>query len=91
VEETTNGDWEVSWKLWEQDGTYTEGKENWDAVVIATAWYDHAKWPDIQGLESARAAGLAVHAVQWKGPDAYAGKVSYQPRCLHAHYFVVSN
>ncbi|CAK5276932.1 unnamed protein product [Mycena citricolor] len=48
--------------------------ERWDAVVVCTAWYDFPVWPDTPGLQDARDAGLAVHAKDWMGPTAFAGK-----------------
>ena len=42
--------------------------ERWDAVVVATAWYDNPKWPDTPGLEKLKENGIARHAREWKGP-----------------------
>ncbi|KAJ7641213.1 hypothetical protein FB45DRAFT_1053780 [Roridomyces roridus] len=66
--------WSVTTRDWREGENGVESVEIWDAVVIATSWYDHPSWPDTPGLPEARAAGLATHAQTWNGPDGYEGK-----------------
>lgn len=63
----------MSLKDWNKEGSVTE--EVWDAVVLATGFYDHPVWPETQGLDQAREKGLAKHAKWWRGPQGYEGKV----------------
>ncbi|KAJ7351181.1 hypothetical protein DFH08DRAFT_859817 [Mycena albidolilacea] len=67
--------WSVTTRDW---GAGKDGKvhvEAWDAVVVATSWYDFPSWPEsTPGLGEARAAGLATHAQTWHGPVGYDGK-----------------
>jgi cation diffusion facilitator CzcD-associated flavoprotein CzcO len=60
---------------WSSQGNGREIVEEWDAVVIATAWYDNPNWPETEGLEELRKKGIAKHAKVWKGPDGFKGKV----------------
>jgi cation diffusion facilitator CzcD-associated flavoprotein CzcO len=74
--------WKVVMKDWSTEGGGKEITEHWDAVVIATAWYDNPKWPDTQGLEGLREAGIARHAREWMGAgrrygEEFVGKVCF--------------
>jgi len=68
VDELEDGQgWEVALRDWTSaDGMVVE---RWDAVVVATAWYDNPKWPDTPGLEKLKENGIARHAREWKGPS----------------------
>ncbi|KAJ7052340.1 hypothetical protein C8F01DRAFT_1170731 [Mycena amicta] len=47
------GGWSVTLRDWRpgMGGTGTERVETWDAVVVATAWYDFPSWPEgVPGL-----------------------------------------
>ncbi|KAJ6617707.1 hypothetical protein B0H10DRAFT_2164370 [Mycena sp. CBHHK59/15] len=67
--------WSVTTRDWRKGKDGEVSVEIWDAVVVATAWYDHPSWPEsTPGLAEARAAGLATHAQIWYGPDGYKGK-----------------
>jgi cation diffusion facilitator CzcD-associated flavoprotein CzcO len=70
-----DGGWKVAMKDWSDQGKGREFEEIWDAVVIATAWYDNPKWPETEGLEEVRKKGIAKHAKVWEGPDEFKGKV----------------
>ncbi|KAJ7683905.1 hypothetical protein B0H14DRAFT_3534896 [Mycena olivaceomarginata] len=67
--------WNVTTRDW---GAGKDGEvyiNAWDAVVVATSWYDFPSWPEsTPGLGEARAAGLATHAQTWHGPVGYDGK-----------------
>lgn len=81
------GGWKVLLKDWNNDRNGKEVEEKWDAVVIATAWYDNPKWPETEGLEEIRKKGIALHARTWGGPDAanaFKGKV-----CLIDEFYVI--
>lgn len=71
----TNGGWKVVMRDWSDQGEGREIVEEWDAVVIATAWYDNPNWPETEGLEEVREKGIAKHAKVWLGPDEFKGKV----------------
>ncbi|TFK70881.1 FAD/NAD(P)-binding domain-containing protein [Pluteus cervinus] len=68
VEEQDEGKgWKITMKDW-NDGK--EGKvveEFWDAVVVANGWYDTPLWPDTEGVDILKEAGLAKHAKWWRG------------------------
>ncbi|KAF8961151.1 hypothetical protein BDZ97DRAFT_1905592 [Flammula alnicola] len=68
--------WSVVSRDWggEVAGKGKEVEEQWDAVVVAVGWYDHAAWPETEGLEELKRRGLAKHAKWWRGPQPYAGK-----------------
>ncbi|KAJ7726438.1 hypothetical protein DFH07DRAFT_931073 [Mycena maculata] len=67
--------WSVTTRDWRAGKDGEQSVEMWDAVVVATSWYDHPSWPqDTPGLADARAAGLATHAQTWHGPAGYEGK-----------------
>jgi cation diffusion facilitator CzcD-associated flavoprotein CzcO len=69
--------WSVTTRDWRAGKDGAVRVEIWDAVVVATSWYDFPAWPeDTPGLAEARAAGLATHAQTWHGPVGYDGKVS---------------
>lgn len=97
VDELENGEgWEVALRDWSANDVGREMVEKWDAVIIATAWYDNPKWPDTPGLEALKEAGIAKHAKEWKGPDgvrAYSGKVSlcslFSSKCRSSLSFYV--
>ncbi|KAF7299374.1 hypothetical protein MIND_00886700 [Mycena indigotica] len=76
VDELADGQgWNVTLRDWRSGSAGNERVETWDAVVVATAWYDFPSWPDgVPGLAEAREAGLATHAKNWKGPSGYEGK-----------------
>ena len=61
-------------KDWNAGGKDIE--ENWDAVVVATAFYDNLNWPETEGLEQLREKGIAIHSKFYEGPNEYEGKVS---------------
>ncbi|KAJ6596541.1 hypothetical protein B0H10DRAFT_2327165 [Mycena sp. CBHHK59/15] len=74
--------WSVTTRDWRAGKDGAVHVEAWDAVVVATSWYDHPSWPEsTPGLAEARAAGLATHTQTWNGPDGYQGKVS-NPKLL---------
>ncbi|KAJ7229127.1 hypothetical protein GGX14DRAFT_616918 [Mycena pura] len=64
------------WSVTTRDGKNgAEAVQTWDAVIVATGWYDFPVWPEsTPGLAEARAAGLATHAQTWYGPGGYEGK-----------------
>ncbi|KAJ7049405.1 hypothetical protein C8F01DRAFT_1183769 [Mycena amicta] len=67
--------WSVTLRDWRPGMGGRERVETWDAVVVATAWYDFPSWPEgVPGLVEARAAGLATHAKTWHGPTGYEAK-----------------
>ncbi|KAJ7215355.1 hypothetical protein GGX14DRAFT_608071 [Mycena pura] len=67
--------WSVTTRDWQAGKNGAEAVETWDAVVVATGWYDFPVWPEsTPGLAEARAAGLATHAQTWYGPGGYEGK-----------------
>ncbi|KAJ7174190.1 hypothetical protein C8R43DRAFT_977337 [Mycena crocata] len=67
--------WSVTIRDWRAGKNGELHTEVWDAVVVATSWYDHPSWPEsTPGLAEARAAGLATHAQTWNGPTGYEGK-----------------
>ncbi|KAJ7460283.1 hypothetical protein FB451DRAFT_1270894 [Mycena latifolia] len=67
--------WSVTTRDWRAGKEGEDKVEVWDAVVVATSWYDHPSWPEsTPGLAEARAAGLATHAQTWNGPSGYEGK-----------------
>lgn len=68
-----DGGWKVVMKDWSDQGKGREFDEIWDAVVIATAWYDNPNWPETEGLEELRKKEIAKHAKIWEGPDAFIG------------------
>lgn len=79
VEELPAGKgWKVDLKYHTPEGV-EESTEIWDAVVIATAWYDNPNWPDTPGLDEARAKGVAKHAKEWDGPTGFEGQVRPDP------------
>ena len=51
--------------------------ESWDAVVVATGWYDNPYFPIVDGFEAIMKAGKARHAISWTGPGGYEGKVLF--------------
>ncbi|KAJ7232306.1 hypothetical protein B0H12DRAFT_1145451 [Mycena haematopus] len=66
--------WSVTTRDWRAGKNGEKHVEVWDAVVVATSWYDFPSWPATPGLAEARAAGLATHAQTWHGPVGYDGK-----------------
>jgi cation diffusion facilitator CzcD-associated flavoprotein CzcO len=64
-------------RRWAGDEKAEEVKETWDAVVVATAFYDYLVFPETPGIAQLRELGLAQHAQSWRGPDGYEGKVRY--------------
>ncbi|KAF7312816.1 FAD/NAD(P)-binding domain-containing protein [Mycena kentingensis (nom. inval.)] len=67
--------WDVTMRDWTAEGNGRETVRRWDAVVVATAWYDFPSWPDTTpGLAEARERGLATHAQAWMGPEGYKAK-----------------
>ncbi|KAK7018276.1 thiol-specific monooxygenase [Favolaschia claudopus] len=66
--------WMVRVRDWRGGGHGEVTVERWDAVVIATAWYDFPVWPAIPGLAEAREAGMATHAQTWHGPGGFEEK-----------------
>jgi cation diffusion facilitator CzcD-associated flavoprotein CzcO len=71
----SGGGWKVVMKDWSEQGKGREIVENWDAVVVATAFYDNPNWPETEGLEETRKRGIAKHAQVWRGPNEFKGKV----------------
>lgn len=59
-------------KDWSGGGV--EKEELWDAVVVATVWFDNPHFPNIDGLDTIMKAGKARHAISWAGPSGYEGK-----------------
>lgn len=77
VEELKEGaGWKVDLKYRKDGSSVEELAEVWDAVIIATAYYDNPTWPDTEGLDEARQKGIAKHAKVWDGPIGFEGKVS---------------
>ncbi|KIY50253.1 FAD/NAD(P)-binding domain-containing protein [Fistulina hepatica ATCC 64428] len=72
VEERVDGRWEVTLEDWNRSGVQTH--ELWDAVVVATGWYDTPLYPEVEGLQQVRDAGLVSHAKDWRGPQGLEGK-----------------
>ncbi|KAF9526802.1 hypothetical protein CPB83DRAFT_794326 [Crepidotus variabilis] len=76
VEEMTsdnqNGAWKVVVKDWKNGGQ--TAVQYWDAVVIAVGQYDNPVWPQIEGMDALKEAGLATHAKWYKGPEECEGK-----------------
>ncbi|KAF7337338.1 hypothetical protein MSAN_02259300 [Mycena sanguinolenta] len=67
--------WSVTTRDWRAGKNGEVHVEVWDAVVVATSWYDFPSWPEsTPGLAEARTAGLATHAQTWHGPVGYEGK-----------------
>ncbi|KAJ7362316.1 hypothetical protein DFH08DRAFT_731696 [Mycena albidolilacea] len=66
--------WHVRMRRWAGDEKAEEVKETWDAVVVATAFYDHLVFPETPGIAQLRELGLAQHAQSWRVPDGYEGK-----------------
>ncbi|KAJ7821288.1 hypothetical protein B0H13DRAFT_2682108 [Mycena leptocephala] len=67
--------WSVTTRDWRAGKDGAVRVEVWDAVVVATSWYDFPAWPeDTPRLAEALAAGLATHAQTWHGPVGYDGK-----------------
>lgn len=66
--------WKVVLKDWNAGGK--ESEEQWDAVVVATAFHDNLNWPETDGLEQLREKGIATHSRFYEGPEGYEGKVS---------------
>jgi cation diffusion facilitator CzcD-associated flavoprotein CzcO len=79
VDELSGGrGWNVTTRDWRAGKNGEVNVEVWDAVVLATSWYDHPSWPEsTPGLAEVRAAGLATHAQTWYGPIGYEGKVRF--------------
>jgi hypothetical protein len=75
VDELEDGGWLVVMKDWNAAGKGREIEECWDAVVVATGWYDNPVWPRSEGLNEVRTKGLAIHAKEYRGPAGYGGKV----------------
>ena len=50
------------------------GRCGYDAVVLATGMFDFPRWPELEGLGAARAAGQQVlHSSEWQGPAGLRG------------------
>lgn len=56
-------------------------EETWDAVVIATVWFDNPYFPDVQGLQDLQyhQPSKVRHSITWTGPQGYEGKVLPSP------------
>ena len=69
--------WKVILKDWrgDIDGNFNISEEVWDGVVVANGWYDNPVWPETPGLEQLVELGLASHAISYRGPQEYSGKV----------------
>ncbi|KAL9933756.1 hypothetical protein V8E36_007414 [Tilletia maclaganii] len=68
------GGWAVRIAEWGQGKQGEEHTEHWDAVVLATAWYDNPVYPRTPGIDVVRAAGKLVHAKWYRSPLPYRGK-----------------
>lgn len=75
VDEMENGQWKVVVKDWRNQGKVKE--EIWDAVVLATCWYDHPVYPTTEGIEEATEKDLVRHAKWWRGTKGYEGMVCH--------------
>lgn len=75
VDDRKGGGWKVTMKDWSGGGI--EKVESWDAVVVATGWYDNPYFPIVDGFETIMKAGKARHAISWTGPGGYEGKVLF--------------
>jgi len=75
IDYSNGGGWRVVLKDWSGGGI--EKEELWDAVVVATVWYDNPHFPNIDGLDTIMKAGKARHATSWAGPSGYEGKVLF--------------
>jgi cation diffusion facilitator CzcD-associated flavoprotein CzcO len=75
ISSVEGGGWAVTFRDWSETGKGHEAQERWDAIVVATAFYDHPVWPEAEGLDEARDKGLVKHAKFWEGPKGYEGKV----------------
>ena len=73
IDDSNGGGWGVVIKDWSGGGV--EKEELWDAVVVATVWFDNPHFPNIDGLDTIMKAGKARHAISWAGPSGYEGKV----------------
>jgi cation diffusion facilitator CzcD-associated flavoprotein CzcO len=77
IDELEDGGWKVVLRDW-SDGSQGKVKEEvWDAVVLATCWYDDPVYPTTEGMQKAKEKGLVKHAKWWRGPKAYEGKVHH--------------
>ncbi|KAG1842814.1 hypothetical protein C8R48DRAFT_737321 [Suillus tomentosus] len=75
VEEVEGGGWTVRMKDWNKGDVVLE--ETWDAVVIATVWFDNPHFPDVPGLRELQQQqhNKVQHAINWTGPhDDHKGK-----------------
>jgi cation diffusion facilitator CzcD-associated flavoprotein CzcO len=70
------GGWKVVIRDWSSGGKCgVDVEERWDGVVVSTAWYDNPVWPTTEGLNEARARGLAIHAKDYRSPAGFEEKV----------------
>jgi cation diffusion facilitator CzcD-associated flavoprotein CzcO len=77
VDSPGDGGWKVIVRDWSNDGRGKVKEERWDAVVLATCWYDAPVFPTTEGIEDAKKQGLVKHSKWWKGPKGYEGKVRH--------------
>ncbi|KAK0541120.1 hypothetical protein OC835_000330 [Tilletia horrida] len=68
------GGWAVRIAEWSNGQNGRVHTEHWDAVVLATAWYDNPVYPRTPGIEAVRNAGKLVHAKWYRSPSPYRGK-----------------
>ncbi|KAF7300464.1 hypothetical protein HMN09_00930400 [Mycena chlorophos] len=62
------------WRVLLRDRDGKEAEEQWDAVVVAVAFYDNEAYPDTPGVDALRVNGLTAHCRTWRGPQGYDGK-----------------
>ncbi|EIN09189.1 FAD/NAD(P)-binding domain-containing protein [Punctularia strigosozonata HHB-11173 SS5] len=66
------GGWRVNYRDWNRGGEVVES--HWDAVVVATGWYDWPVYPPVPGIKEAAKAGRVHHTRWYRGPAPYAHK-----------------
>nr|GAT43835.1 predicted protein [Mycena chlorophos] len=62
------------WRVLLRDRDGKDVEEQWDAVVVAVAFYDNEAYPDTPGVDTLRENGLTTHCRTWRGPQGYDGK-----------------
>ncbi|KAE8257986.1 hypothetical protein A4X13_0g1982 [Tilletia indica] len=68
------GGWAVRIAEWSDGQNGKTHTEHWDAVVLATAWYDNPVYPRTPGIDEVRRAGKLVHAKWYRSPLPHAKK-----------------
>ncbi|CAD6932544.1 unnamed protein product [Tilletia controversa] len=68
------GGWAIRIAEWSNGQNGRAHTEHWDAVALATAWYDNPVYPRTPGIEAVRSAGKLVHAKWYRSPLPHRGK-----------------